>query len=52
MHPGHHDFEVIEIMKQEDAGVVPVTENGRLTCVVASNGDDTKNSQVVEEISE
>jgi CBS domain-containing protein len=34
VHPGNHDFEPIEIMEQEDAGVVPVTENGRLTGMV------------------
>ena len=48
MHPGHHDFEVIEIMKQEDAGVVLPTENGRLIGMVK----DTQTGQVVQENSE
>jgi hypothetical protein len=39
-------------MKQEDAGVVPVTENGRLTRVFARNWDNTKTGKVVQENSE
>ncbi len=35
-------------MKQEDAGVVPLTKNGRLTGTV----DDKQTGQVVHEISE
>jgi hypothetical protein len=35
-------------MKQEDAGVVSLTENGRLTGTV----DDKQTGQVVQEISE
>ena len=38
-------------MKQEDAGVVLVTENGRLTGMVTDR-DKAKTGQVVQEISE
>ena len=46
MHPGNHDFERIEIMKQEDAGVVAVRENGRLIGMVT---DRDKAIRVIDE---
>ena len=48
MHPGNHELEPIEIMKQEDAGVVRVTENGRLTGMV--NDRDIAIRVVAEEV--
>ena len=50
-------------LRRKDAGVVPVTENGRLTgmvtdrdiairVVASREGDDTQTGQVVQEISE
>jgi CBS domain-containing protein len=60
--PSKSVADAARIMKQEDAGVVPVTANGRLTGmvtdrdrairVVDNRGDGTKTGQVVQEISE
>jgi CBS domain-containing protein len=55
--PGENIVEAARIMKQEDAGVVPVTENGRLTGMVTdrdiairvvAEGKDPKSTTVRE----